>query len=80
MFSLGVRLFLLELTIFINCVTPINKLKVCVKNMSTGELIVEDYESVYGSIIIPIANLVGYYNIEFVVNDSLLLVGSFEVE
>lgn len=67
-------------SIFINCLTPINNLKVRVQNMETGEMLVEEYESVFSSLLIPFANVSGYYNIEFIVNNSQSFVGSFEVE
>lgn len=67
-------------SIFINCLTPINNLKVRVQNMETGEMSVEEYESVSSSLLIPFANIPGCYNIELVVNKSQSFIGSFEVE
>ncbi len=67
-------------SIFINFLIPINNLKVRVQNMETGEMSVEEYESVSSSLLIPFSNIPGCYNIEFVVNKSQSFVGSFEIE
>lgn len=67
-------------SIFINCLIQINNLQVRVQNMETGEMLVEEYKSVFSSLLIPFANIPGYYNIEFVVNKSQSFVGVFEVE
>lgn len=67
-------------SICINPLVPIRDLEIRVQNMETGDMLIEEYESVSSILFIPFENTSGCYNIEFIVNKSQSLVGGFQVE